>query len=284
MNACAAGTPVHTREGLRPIESVRPGDLVLTQPEGGWPGDEPVYRPVVRTFVTHPDELLHVRYRLDDGREAELAATATHPFHVPGQSKFVPAGELSLGDKLTLAAGRAVVVAPRRELAAAGGEFSTYNFEVADCHTYFVGEAAVWVHNTGDVCKRLAAAYVKAEGEANGSAEVAIRVLQEKAAEIAKAENISAKEMAKHLDDAVKELQVQGKLPKDFSLAPAAPGVRRLQLKTVDEQAKFLAENVPGLTQEQAKLLLTEAQSRNSSVVIGRGSRVRGNHGRASNV
>ncbi len=62
------------------------------------------------------------------------------------------------------------------------------------------------------------------------------------------------------------------------SNAPAIPpSVRQLQLKSVDEQAKFLAENVPGLTQDQAKLLLSEAQKRNSSVVIG-GSRVRGNH------
>jgi RHS repeat-associated protein len=70
------------------------------------------------------------------------------------------------------------------------------------------------------------------------------------------------------------------------SLAPgaqAAPAVRRVQLGSVDEQAKFLSENVPDLTQEQAKLLLTEAQSRGSSVVIG-GSRIRGNHGPNSDL
>ncbi|VTR97038.1 Rhs family protein OS=Vibrio vulnificus (strain CMCP6) GN=VV2_0425 PE=4 SV=1 [Tuwongella immobilis] len=78
----------------------------------------------------------------------------------------------------------------------------------------------------------------------------------------------------------IDDVPTPGKPP---TVAPAAPAVRRLQLKTVDEQAKFLAENVPGLTQEQAKLLLTEAQSRNSSVVIG-GSRVRGNHGPTSDL
>jgi hypothetical protein len=51
---------------------------------------------------------------------------------------------------------------------------------------------------------------------------------------------------------------------------------RQLRIGSLADQAKFLSENVPGLTQEQALSLLTAAQQRGSSVVIG-GSRIRGN-------
>ncbi|MEZ6212113.1 MAG: hypothetical protein R3B46_12825 [Phycisphaerales bacterium] len=30
-----------------------------------------------------------------------------------------------------------------------GSAYTTYNIEVADYHTYFVGETGVWVHNAG---------------------------------------------------------------------------------------------------------------------------------------
>jgi hypothetical protein len=52
----------------------------------------------------------------------------------------VPAGELQAGDELRLAnGGQAIVTANTRETAPLGETFTTYNFEVADFHTYFAG-------------------------------------------------------------------------------------------------------------------------------------------------
>lgn len=42
----------------------------------------------------------------------------------------------------------AAVATERRE--------QTYNFEVEGFHTYFVGEAGLWVHNACDIANRLA--------------------------------------------------------------------------------------------------------------------------------
>jgi hypothetical protein len=50
-----------------------------------------------------------------------------------------------------------------------------------------------------------------------------------------------------------------------------------IQTSGIDEQAKYLAQNIPNLTEGQAKLLLEQAFQRGSSVVIG-GSRVRGDY------
>lgn len=71
----------------------------------------------------------------------------------------MPARELEAGNVLVLADGReAVLLANTPEDAPPGGLFTTFNFEVADYHTYFVGEEGVWVHNSGipdDVCDKL---------------------------------------------------------------------------------------------------------------------------------
>jgi hypothetical protein len=63
---------------------------------------------------------------------------------------FVAAEELQVGDELLVDDRRqAVVTGKTLELAPADESFTTYNFEVEDFHTYFVGESSVWVHNHG---------------------------------------------------------------------------------------------------------------------------------------
>lgn len=46
----AAGTPVHTEQGLVPIEKIRVGAHVLSQPEQGGERD---YRPVINTVAIY---------------------------------------------------------------------------------------------------------------------------------------------------------------------------------------------------------------------------------------
>jgi hypothetical protein len=79
-----------------------------------------------------------------------LGVTAPHPFWVCNREQpgFVAAADLKSGDELLTANGRsAVVTANETEHAAKGASFHTYNFEVEDFHTYFVGGLGVWVHN-----------------------------------------------------------------------------------------------------------------------------------------
>ncbi|MCA9249370.1 MAG: hypothetical protein KDA42_19750 [Planctomycetales bacterium] len=151
-----AGTQVQVRGGRKNIEDVQAGDWVLSRNEHDAEA-EPQYRQVLQTFVTRPERLFTIRYRVEDGlggsREEQLTGTGEHPFYVHQRGAFVPAKELEIGHRLSLADGaHAEVVAIAVDNAAPGERFTTYNFEVAEHHTYFVGHAAVWVHNQGDLC------------------------------------------------------------------------------------------------------------------------------------
>lgn len=80
----AAGTPVHTREGLRPIEDVAVGDWVLSQPHST---GERAYKRVVRT-VRHEDApICGVRFSAKRGGQfvaQEVLLTPDHPVQVTG--------------------------------------------------------------------------------------------------------------------------------------------------------------------------------------------------------
>jgi hypothetical protein len=83
-----------------------------------------------------------------------IKTTAEHPFYVPAQERFVPAGELQVGDLLVSSQGTLIPIESISQL----DEITTvYNLRVADHHTYFVGGALwgwdVWVHNAYKVPK-----------------------------------------------------------------------------------------------------------------------------------
>jgi hypothetical protein len=85
-----AGTAVHTDKGLMPIEQIKVGDLVLSQPEKG--GDR-AYKRVVNTFAFEDKAVWVVKYSFGDvPAESEhyrimyhLYATDNHPFWVDGK-------------------------------------------------------------------------------------------------------------------------------------------------------------------------------------------------------
>lgn len=169
-----AGTPVWTKNGLTNIEDVKPGDYVMSRDE--FTGEQ-CYKPVVETFITHPTSLIHIRYAAlnrhggeaegDDSSDEEhqstsmggtLVCTPQHPFYLVNREQlgFVEAGSLRTGDQLQLIDGSiATVNRLEAEQAAPSNRFTTYNFEVADFHTYFAGESGVWVHNHGAWCEEL---------------------------------------------------------------------------------------------------------------------------------
>jgi RHS repeat-associated protein len=95
--ACfVAGTTVVTSDGVRPIEAIQQGDLVLSKDEDS---GEVVYSEVVRTFVTPDRPVLTLYLAAEDGVESMLGVTPEHPFWVIGRG-WIAAGALTEGDRL----------------------------------------------------------------------------------------------------------------------------------------------------------------------------------------
>lgn len=160
------GTQIETRNGPKPIETIVPGDYVLSRcPETGLTD----YRRVNRVFANRAPYLVHVTYRpretrgepppVKDGLSSSddedacagwrtIAATPEHPFYAHNRKEFVRAAELQPGDVFTSSEDRAFeVVGTEREQAPNVTAFTVHNFEVDAFHTYFVGDDRLWVHN-----------------------------------------------------------------------------------------------------------------------------------------
>ncbi|QGJ68704.1 Hypothetical protein PBC10988_3650 [Planctomycetales bacterium 10988] len=144
-----AGTMVHTLEGLKEIQDVQPGELVLTRKENSTHEDTtPLYRKVLKSFETNPAKLYHLDIQTDAGVEERITTTCNHPFYRIQDLNFVDAKMLRPGDLLSLPEGRtARVLQTSGEFAPPGELFTTYNLCVEETHTFFVGEAGAWVHN-----------------------------------------------------------------------------------------------------------------------------------------
>ena len=156
-----ASTLVETAEGLKPIEEIREGDLVLAYDEQT---GEQAYKPVVQLFRNETTEWYHIRA----GGE-EIICTGGHPFYVlnaaagrekvnyegcPENAKgtWICANELRSGDELLLADGTIVAIEAVTAEKLSEPE-TTYNFEVADFHTYYVSDCKVLVHNSDCLAK-----------------------------------------------------------------------------------------------------------------------------------
>ncbi|MGO8690597.1 MAG: polymorphic toxin-type HINT domain-containing protein [Thermoguttaceae bacterium] len=129
----AAGTPVWTVDGPRPVEGIAVGDLVLAQdPATG----ELAYKAVLRTTVAPPADLVTVI-----AGEDRLVCTSGHCFWVPGRG-WVHASKLDAPMPLHKVAGAATVSQVGR-----GPKEAAYNLVVADFNTYFVGKEKLLVHD-----------------------------------------------------------------------------------------------------------------------------------------
>ncbi len=98
------------------------------------------YKSVVRLFRNESKEWYHV---FADGEE--IICTGGHPFYVVGKG-FIEARKLKVSEKLLLSCGKEVII-EKVEVEQLTEAETTYNFEVADFHTYYVTEKAVLVHN-----------------------------------------------------------------------------------------------------------------------------------------
>jgi hypothetical protein len=159
-----AGTLVVTDGGLRPIESIRPGERVLAASDRtlaqGWRHVVRVFRDTTPRVVSITTEALPRRAgRASRVRRPKAAAseatdppspircTEGHRFMVAGRG-WTRAVELRRGDFLVSAEGEPVAVLA---VDARARVARTFNLEVEEDHTYFVAAVldspAVWVHN-----------------------------------------------------------------------------------------------------------------------------------------
>ncbi len=167
------GTPVHTRQGVKPIEQIEAGDWVAARneftKETGW-------KPVRQVFRLEDLPVVHVKVKHPSGKQETISATSEHPFFVHGDW-WRNAAQLQAGDQLELLGGGLSVVV---ETIAAEGSHVVHNFEVADDHTYFVGEEGVWVHNACSVREILEALASGGRASNAGPVSFANRVSGEK--------------------------------------------------------------------------------------------------------
>lgn len=129
-----AGTLVRTEGGLKPIEEIVVGDRVLSRNEENGEQD---YRSAVRLFRNRTERIVSVTvFSAETGNAIQtIHCTPGHPWFVHGEG-WTFAAHLSAGNRLAGCSGQAlqVLTIEFRDLHA-----QTYNFEVEDWHTYFVG-------------------------------------------------------------------------------------------------------------------------------------------------
>lgn len=129
----AAGTPVLTETGRRPIEALRIGDRVLSQDiDTG----ELRLRAVQDTTVRPPRTSMSVSF----GSET-ITCTGGHNFWKAGAG-WTKARDLQLGDRIRTPTRTETVTATSTAKPA-----KTYNLVVEGFHTYFVGESALLVQD-----------------------------------------------------------------------------------------------------------------------------------------
>ena len=123
----AAGTPVLTRDGSKPIEQLTAGDCILSSPANE-PGASPVPNRV-KGVIRNRARVLEITV---DGQTVQ--ATHKHPFYAKGRA-WTPAASLTVGDLLRSRDNRWLPV----ESIVDGGECPVYNLRVEENSTYFVG-------------------------------------------------------------------------------------------------------------------------------------------------
>ncbi|TGL21018.1 DUF882 domain-containing protein, partial [Leptospira bourretii] len=133
-----AGTKVHTKDGLKNIEDIRVGDVVLSWNETT---GEREYKVVTELFLHEINQL----YEVKTTKGATLETTWNHPFWVVDRKEWVEVKDLQVGDVLALADGALVEISHIRSYYVEPTK--VYNFEVEDNHSYYVGEDGVLVHN-----------------------------------------------------------------------------------------------------------------------------------------
>jgi hypothetical protein len=135
-NCFVAGTLVNTPDGLRPIETLRTGDEVMTRPENT---PDASARPGRVSGVLHAMSAAVVWVTLSTG--STVGITPEHQVWT-FQDGWTYANRLAIGDTFADQDGRAVRIVA---LTMDANATDVYNLEVAGTFTFFVHD--IWVHN-----------------------------------------------------------------------------------------------------------------------------------------
>jgi hypothetical protein len=142
-----AGTPILMADGSRqPIETVRPGDLVMS-----FDGQEAM---VSRVHNRVTDHIREIRYKELEGadRLLRIRTTDEHQFWIMNQDRWALARDLKMGDVLMLPQGKEAIIF---ETVRFPFKTRVYNFDVADYETYFANGALVYQECGGRTAERV---------------------------------------------------------------------------------------------------------------------------------
>ena len=134
-----AGTLVATLDGLKAIETIKAGDMVLSTDVDTM---QTACKSVLESFIRKVNRLVYLTI---DGET--IVTTEDHPFFVVKQG-FVIATELSVGTELLDSLGISHKVEQILYQDLCGETSNVYNILVEDFHTYYVGEVGILVHNS----------------------------------------------------------------------------------------------------------------------------------------
>ena len=112
ISCFTAGNVIHTINGLKPIEDIEVGDMVASKSDQT---GEMECKPVVQVFNFDDKTVLNLTFETENGDSVQTNGKQ---------------------------------IATLKAVATDAKTHKVYNFEVADFHTYFVGEFGIWVHNT----------------------------------------------------------------------------------------------------------------------------------------
>ena len=157
------GTLVETEAGLKPIEEIEVGDRVLAYDEAT---GEQAYKAVKQLFRNETLKWCTIAVAVA-GIVESITSTPGHKYYLPENTitreigekqehasytglseKWVSACNLKSGDKVLLSDGEYGIIQSVKVEELSSPE-TTYNLEVEDFHTYYVGERSVCVHNVG---------------------------------------------------------------------------------------------------------------------------------------
>lgn len=136
------GTPIHTLQGIHPIEEIEVGIKVLAfnQKNGTIS-----YKQVIGTISAENQVIIKITLKNE-----VISCTPNHPFWI--QDRWIRAKNLKKGYLLTTQEQKKVEILA---ISYAENLQKVYNFEVEEWHTYYVGEMGVLAHNARPCLRRL---------------------------------------------------------------------------------------------------------------------------------
>jgi RHS repeat-associated protein len=152
-----AGTLVLTEDGYKNIEDVKLGEKLWAK---NTDTGQQEWKPVTKIFVEPDRGIFEIKLLGEKDLEQKIEATDDHPFYVVGKG-WKQTVELKVGDLIETdghGSMKVVSVTDEQRLDL------TYNFTVADFHTYYVTKKNVLVHNCNKSRSSRPDALPEAEG------------------------------------------------------------------------------------------------------------------------